>query len=814
MKGGKKRWLLVPIAALLAVICGFIMYWLLGREVTGVVVDITGKPIAGATVKTGWQKTTTDENGQYTLRALLGGGATDIIAEYHNEQTIVQIPELATSSEIVVVNNTEQEISTVYGPGDVQDIFGEPGDAGGLTSEEINELEQEIREGHYPEQQLVSNVNVVAQPVAITIPIAQDPIELPPPVDPDAFIVNEEGLEVIAGEILVGWEEDVSSSERKNIVEQAGGIVRFDNDAAQTTIVYVAEQVHVPAVVEKLTQSEQVTGALPNYRLEPDTAPNDPDYTDKNKRWFLQRLNAEPMWAMTKGRSSVIVAVIDVGFETNHPDLAGTFTPASLNYTRAALSADAKHGTHVSGTIAARQNNGLGLTGIAPNVRLFPVKINDLARLPSVFERLSSFPNVRIATMSMGWVWSKRNARRVKNGEQPFTEAFMRAKSEELDRIIRPAFMNFYEKGGVMCKSAGNDYGLDARLNGLNYPEVITVGASQPNWSLTNFSNTGPKVDIVAPGWNIWSTINGGTYGYLSGTSMATPLVAGTVAAIRSVRPQYGPLIIKRILQRSSEQSGRLVGTTYVHLDSWRALLRATKLFGITGSVETEEYTPAENVIVTAKSSQWNILTDAKGEFVIPFLTRKQWTLEAKKGEAKAEEKIDSPALSDDEVLEFVNLVLEKKEETNENSNTNENTNEENENENANGNENTNDNENTNEGTTNENDNENSNSNNNTNADSSGDSVDSDSGNTGGYTLDNGIVVSASGCAESGFSAPEKTDDQCAAGFYFSRETIACEQTTCPNGAGRTYTLECKCPEGTKALYACTVGLVVACVPE
>lgn len=778
--GGKARWLLVPIMAGLAIVLGLLVYWWLGKTVSGIVVDIAGQPISGATVGDDWYSATTDQAGHFTTWVPFG--TINVTAKYNND---------SGSTNLTDTDNTIVGTDLIT---DVTSVLGEANDNGAtnsLSTADIQAAQAEQQAGYHPKP---TNENVLLGGYTISIPTLVTPPEMPPLVDPTSFTVNDEGMEVVPGEIILGWQVGTTAEQRDQIITQAGGAVRYDSPESFTTIVYVANQATVPTVLTTLQQSEKITGALQNYRWEPDAAPNDPDYKDKNKRWWLQRINAEPMWAITKGSRQVVVAVIDAGFQTDHPDLRGVFTGASLNYTAQALTADAKHGTHVAGIIAAQQNNNLGLTGVAPNIRILPIKINDIGRLASIYPVLTKLRNVRIATMSMGWVWSKRNAARAKIGLPPFSQAYMQQQSERLDRILRPGFMAYYEAGGVMCKSAGNDYALDAKLNGLNFPEVITVAASMPKGGLTAFSNVGAKVDIVAPGYFIWSTINGSTYNYLSGTSMATPIVAGTIAVIRSVKPNYGPLVIKMILKKSSTQPGDLANTTYAHLDAWRALLRATKLFGVTGSVDTAEYTSAQQALVSTKPSFWTGVTDVKGEFVIPFLKRQSYTLLAKKGDAKGEEDITDPPMRDDEVLQFVNIMLEG-DDTNVNANENSNSNE---------NRNTDDTDNTN--TSAEGGNTNS-------ANDGTDSTDSvDDANSGGYTTTDGIVVSAAGCAESGYNVPA-AEGNCPAGFYFSRETIACEQIQCPDGVGRTYTLECKCESPHTAIYACDKpGYLVACL--
>lgn len=786
MPGTRKRWLIVPLCAGLAVVVSLAIWYWWQPTFTGQLVDVSGSPLAGISVHSGDQVTISDAQGNFQVR--VPTTATSLTIGDGDDALVLAIS-LDSTTKANQAQLADTEITPVQ-VADLDELFGSNTNSV-LTSNERTDLETEITNGYYPP--VNQNTSVITVPT-----VNVDPGELPPLVDPTTIITNDEGVDVVQGEIIIGWQPSVTLDQRTAIVTAAGATIRYDDPETQTTIAYVSDQVQVPTVVAALAASSQVTGALQNYLLEPDAldlVPTDPDYATKAKSWWLRRMNMEPAWTMSKGSGQVVVAVIDVGFELDHPDLVGAFTRTTLNFTTDAIDVKAKHGTHVSGIIAARQNNGEGLTGVAPRVRVLPIKLYDLGRLPKVYNKLQQWPGVRIASMSMGWGWGKKNKKRIAAGLPPFTQAVMQQHAAAYDAIIRPSFQKFYQRGGVMCKSAGNDSGYDAALNGLDYPEVITVAAGMPNGSVTNFSNVGATIDIVAPGYKIWSPVAGHTYDYLSGTSMATPATCGSVALIRSLRPTYSPLLVKLILQKGATEPTTLAAN-YHYLDTWRALLRATKRFGVTGSVVDKNLSGVSNAEVTTQPSAWSIVTNNDGDYLIPFLLRTKRTLHASKGDKKGKEIITPPPLSDDEVLELVWIELEDEEEENENDNNN--------NDNDNNDANANDNANTNTGT--------DGSDNTDDADSS-DSVDSnDSGQT---TLSNGVVVSAAGCGVSGFSFPPAEGD-CAPGYYFSRETIACEQIQCPDGVGRNYTLECKCEgEGRRAIYACDQpGYMVACVQE
>lgn len=807
----QSRWLLLLFSIVVAGGIGLAVWYLWQPTFSGRLVDIAGSPASGIAVQSSRQTVVTDSNGNFTVRL----AADDTAITVGNGEDAITVAVDTTTAQ-AQLDQVETSAPTIT---DLNEIFGDESglDTSSLSDTERAALENEIIGGYYPgaddlggadaSDQTTNTAENTVEPVTaapiITVPtLTVVPENLPPPVDPTSIVINEEGVEVVQGEIVVGWEADTLVEERTAAIIAAGGTLRFDDAAAQTSIIYVADQTQVPAVVTALQNTVGVTGALQNYLLEPDDndfAPSDPDYSDEKKNWWLRRMSMEPAWQMSKGTNSTVVAVIDVGFATDHPDLAGAFTRTNLNFTTEALTTKARHGTHVSGIIAARQNNGEGLTGIAPHVRVLPIKIYDMARLPQVYQQLKQWPGVRIASMSMGWGWRKKNLQRTQAGQPPFTLAYMQQQANALDAVIRPSFLQYYQGGGVFCKSAGNDFGYDAKLNALNFDEVITVAAGMPQGGLTHFSNIGASIDIVAPGYKIWSPVDSPKmYDYLSGTSMATPAVCGTAALIRSLRPSYGPLLVKLIMQVGATEPTALSGTGYHYLDAWRALLRATKRFGITGVVADDDFNFVSSANVSTQPSAWSVVTNSEGDYVIPYLRRTVHTLTANKGDAKGAEVISSPPLNGDEILEMIFITLEGKTDDETNENVNEVTDDSNT-------------------SADSSDNANDNANDSSDSVDNTDTVDSNSNdstaNTSSTVLDNGIVVSAAGCAESGFTVPPAESD-CAPGFYFSRETIACEQIQCPDGIGRTYTLECKCEgEGYQAIYACdTPGYMVACI--
>jgi subtilisin family serine protease len=226
--------------------------------------------------------------------------------------------------------------------------------------------------------------------------------------------------------------------------------------------------------------------------------------------WGVNIVMAPSVWKSTRGKGAK-VAVLDTGVDLNHPDLAGRVA-AYRNFTSPDPDDvhDAQgHGTHTAGIVAGN-NNGAGVVGVAPEADLYIAKVLDDdggGGLSVITEgiRWAIAQGVDIISMSLGCE------------EQP-PDAFHQA--------IQDAVF----AGITVVVAAGNEgHALDWPAA---YPETISVGALDETFSTAEFSNFGNTLDVIAPGVDIFSTWPGGRYAILSGTSMATPMVAGCIALL------------------------------------------------------------------------------------------------------------------------------------------------------------------------------------------------------------------------------------------------------------------------------------------
>jgi len=343
--------------------------------------------------------------------------------------------------------------------------------------------------------------------------------------------------------------------------------------------VHLNPGVDVQQALAAYSNDDNVLHVEPDYHVKLtdfSIPPNDEHY---NEQWDLRNtgqqggfvgsdLHMEDAWNAIQGQSlaPVVVAVIDTGVDYTHPDLAPVMwtNPNEIpdnhidddhdgiiddvhgaNFVRnnGDPMDDFFHGTHVAGTIAAVIDNGIGIAGIAPNVQIMAVKFLD--------DTGSGVESDAIRALNYAWA---RGAQISNNswGGLPFSTQFQAA----LTNAAKPAPNVPDSKGMIFVAAAGNN-GANNDAQGF-YPasytnsNVVSVAATDAGDALAYFSNYGKKaVDIGAPGVNIFSTLpTNGTpamqdeglipyYGVLSGTSMASPHVAGVLALVWGMHPDW-----------------------------------------------------------------------------------------------------------------------------------------------------------------------------------------------------------------------------------------------------------------------------------
>ncbi len=284
----------------------------------------------------------------------------------------------------------------------------------------------------------------------------------------------------------------------------------------------VAER-EIEAVVAEVPMAEaasfldkiQATVALayvePNLRFKANFQPNDPYWLSQ---WGPAKIGAVYAWNRTLGNSSILVAVVDTGVDYNHPDLRTNYVSYGYDWVDndADPMDDNGHGTHCAGVIAAVLNNSIGIAGLV-QVRLMAEKgldFNGNGKESDLANAIIHAVDQGAKIISMSW-----------GGYDEST-------------LIHDAIRYAYDHQVLLVAAAGND-ATNQKMYPAAYAEVIGVTATDRDDSPAWFTNYGNWVELAAPGVDIFSTLPHSRYGYLSGTSMATPHVAGVAALIWSV---------------------------------------------------------------------------------------------------------------------------------------------------------------------------------------------------------------------------------------------------------------------------------------
>jgi subtilisin family serine protease len=380
-------------------------------------------------------------------------------------------------------------------------------------------------------------------------------------------------------------------------VSAAGGTIA--NDLSRQVGVLVAES-NVATFADALSASAlvQTVGKDKPFKGLPEAGPEQTADPVEGLQWDMEMIRAPQAHNFQAGARSVDVGVLDSGIDGHHPDFivdgkgsnvdcargrnSVSFLPSGPGVGNPDPCVDNQfHGTHVAGTIAA-QANGIGVVGVAPNVTLVPVKVCDASGfcyVSGVVDGLTYAGDIKLDVINMSFFVDDdafQESTEFKCNSDPTQQAFR----QSVERAIKYAI----GRGVVPVAALGNsdeDLGdpsaadaADCDVIPAETAGVIAVSALGPESEKAGYSNYGvPANDVAAPGGNgttgdctttILSTLPGGAYGCIQGTSMASPHAAGVAALIVS---QFGklakngdvelaPSTVESILERSATDIG------------------------------------------------------------------------------------------------------------------------------------------------------------------------------------------------------------------------------------------------------------------
>ena len=320
---------------------------------------------------------------------------------------------------------------------------------------------------------------------------------------------------------------------------------------------------------DKLSRHPHVKFAEVDTLIAPGAIADDPNFANA---WHLSRIGATTAWDQTMG-AGITIAILDTGIDASHPDLAPQLVPGWNFYDNNGNTSDIHgHGTAVAGIAAAASNNGIGVASVAGRARIMPVRISD----PSGYAYWS--------TVAQGITWAADNGARVANISYQGAAA---------SGAIQNAASYMRSRGGVVFVASGNTGGSDGTAPSN---VLMVVSATDSSDALAGFSTYGNFVGISAPGVGIWTTTTGGGYGAVSGTSAATPVVAGTAALVLSARPSLSPSQVDSTLKSTATDLG--AGGTDPYFGSGRVNAGAA-VQSAAGSSGTQD-TSAPSVSITS----------------------------------------------------------------------------------------------------------------------------------------------------------------------------------------------------------------------
>ena len=349
---------------------------------------------------------------------------------------------------------------------------------------------------------------------------------------------------------ILGYDDTLDEASLDALVRELGGEivgqskeVRFVVVATEDPAQFVADAQGLPGV--RYAERDPLVVS--------ESTPNDQFWVNQ---WGPRAINADDAWDVEKG-DGAIVAVLDTGVDWKHSDLLASmwtngdevpfdridndgngYVDDFIGWNFESQTYDPSpagcgdHGTHVAGIVAAQQDNVLGVSGVAPHTKIMALKMLCASN--------------HLSAGALAVVYAANNGANIVTCSWYATFS-----STAFEESVAWAYS---QKNVLFVKSAGNQYGGAVTYPGT-LPEFIAVSSLQSNLALSAFSSVGAKVELAAPGGNIYSTY-GGTYSYLSGTSMAAPHVAGTAALLFAHEPGITNVEVRGVLNSTATDLG------------------------------------------------------------------------------------------------------------------------------------------------------------------------------------------------------------------------------------------------------------------
>jgi subtilisin family serine protease len=359
---------------------------------------------------------------------------------------------------------------------------------------------------------------------------AAPPVDMPDPGNPNGGgdTAGADGSSGETDELIVTLMPGADPDDVEALFSDLGATVSDRLDALSAVLLSV-DRTQRDAVADALGDSPLVEDVGDNSVLD---APPTPSDTIFAAQWHLEAIDAAGAWAVTTGSTRVPIAIVDTGVQGDHVDLATRLVGGGNTHDGGEWQDAAGHGTEVAGVIGAVSDNDEGVTGVTWSNPLIPIRVTgDDGRATS-------------------WSLAAGIGLAVNEGAKVVNVSFAPLHDDTI--VLRQAALARLS-GALVVFASGND-GL--RVEGGGSDSALFVGATDRNGDLATFSTHGPFVDLVAPGVSIYTTKMGDSYGSVSGTSLAAPIVSGVAALVWSANTALQPATVRGILRSTATDLG------------------------------------------------------------------------------------------------------------------------------------------------------------------------------------------------------------------------------------------------------------------
>lgn len=331
----------------------------------------------------------------------------------------------------------------------------------------------------------------------------------------------------VPNQIIVKFKNTTSVTKKQEFHKSAGAEIVSKDDALGFEVVQFTSGT-VKDKIKIYKDNPDVEYAEPNYYFHAFWTPNDSYFSNQ---YGLLKIQAPQAWDTQRSDPNVKIAIVDTGVQGSHPDLSSKVIYGHDYVDSDSQSDDGNgHGTHCAGIAGALTNNNIGIAGVAPQSSIYAVRVLDSqgsGTLDAVARgiRESADAGAKVISLSLG--------------------------ASSGGTALQQAIQYAWNKGAVIVAAAGNSGNTQPNYPAY-YNEVIAVASTNQSDQKSYFSNYGSWVDVAAPGSSIYSTYKGSTYRSLSGTSMATPHVAGVAGLLAS--QGYSNVEIRQIIEATADK--------------------------------------------------------------------------------------------------------------------------------------------------------------------------------------------------------------------------------------------------------------------